>query len=176
MSSPECPTDPASDVVNVFIDALQGVFNPDGPCPPDGGGSTLVRFFAAPNEVLPAFGKGCKGPFLWVRVANRYRSRQGSFPTAYVGDLPCGSAETMRVLAVEVGVARCTNIAGSPKWEVLAREAEVALDDSWRIEQALCRVAKHFRGLKRAVATDTIAPVGVEDTYMAWTGMAYVAF
>lgn len=176
------PHDPAADIVNAYIAAMRKAFNPnDQVQPPLGGGSTTVRFFAG-DGALPAWdphargGPGCADPFLWVRVDRRYRARAKDFPAAFVGVGNCVSADVKRALAVEVGVARCTDMDANPNWSKLADEAEISLDDSWRIELALCMAAQALTAPDRAVATDTIAPQGPEGGLIAWTGMAYVQF
>lgn len=178
------PHDPASDIVNAFITAMKAAFNPDDTVQaPLGGGSTDVRFFASdgalPTSVVDPEGGlaiGCKAPFLWVRVDRRFRSRQSEFPAVYVGDKDCKAADVVRGVAVEVGVARCSDMSAKPKWSVLEREAEISLDDSWRIELALCMAATILSKADHAVATDTIAPLGPDGGLIAWTGMAYVSF
>lgn len=179
------PHDPASDVVNAFVVAMKAAFNPaDSVQPPLGGGSTDVRFFAS-DGALPTsvwdpdnggLAAGCRDPLLWVRVDRRYRAKARDFPAAFVGDKDCKDADVVRALAVEVGIARCSDMSAKPKWSALEREAEVSLDDSWRIETALCLAATALRKAKHAVATDTIAPLGPEGGLIAWTGMAYVSF
>lgn len=94
----------------------------------------------------------------------------------YVGDKDCKAADVVRGVAVEVGVARCSDMSAKPKWSVLEREAEISLDDSWRIETALCIAATALKADDHAVATDTIAPLGPEGGLIAWTGMAYASF
>ncbi|OHU29022.1 hypothetical protein [Mycobacteroides chelonae] len=178
------PHDPASEVVNAFVRAMRAAFNPnDSVQPPLGGGSTDVRFFAGDGPLPlsvwdPERGptSGCRAPLLWVRVDRRYRSRPKEFPAAYVGERGCKADDVVRTLAVEVGVARCSDMSEKLKWSVLETEAEVSLDDSWRIETALCLAATALQKDKHAVATDTIAPQGPEGGLIAWTGMAYVSF
>lgn len=174
--APQCH-DPASDVIDVFLTAMRDAFNPDSECPPAAGGSTVVRMFAG-DGALPAWspGDGCEGPFLWVRAANRYRSRLSEFPTAYVGDRGCRDADVTRVLAVEVGVGRCTSMELETDWDALAAEAEVSLEDSWRIERVLCTAGGRLRKAGHAVATDTVAPYGPAGGIVAWTGLAYAQF
>lgn len=173
------PTDPVSDVVDAFLRAMKAAFNPaDSIAPPLGGGSTDVRFFAGdgalPGSLIPSgSGRKCP-PLLWVRVDRRYRYQAGRFPAAYVGDAPC--KDSLRAVAIEVGIGRCSTMEASPTWSQLEREAEIALDDSWRIELALCAAEAELRGPKRVFATDTVAPVGPEGGITAWTGMAYVQF
>lgn len=179
------PHDPASDLVDEFTKAMKAAFNPnDAVQPPDGGGSTDVRFFASdgalPTSVWDPEGgltTGCKsGPLLWVRVDRRYRVKLGQFPSAYVGEKSCVDEDVRRAIAVEVGVARCADMSATPKWSVLEREAEVSLDDSWRVELALCMASTALTANGHPVATDVIAPLGPEGGLIAWTGMAYVQF
>lgn len=173
MTAPNC-VDPATEVVAVAMGALREAFDPAGPCPPDGKGSTTVRFFASDGG-LPFWDSTCKEPFLWVRVQQRYRSTVGNFPSAFVADGSCGSS-SIRVLALELGVARCSSHEANPTWAKLEKEAEISLDDSWRIEKALCGIVSRLRSKSRAVGTDSIAPTGPEGGVMAWTGVAYVQF
>lgn len=174
MSDQDAPcADAASDIINVFIRALAEAFDPDSDCPPDGGGSNTVRFFAGEGAPLAAWnshatGDGCEHPFLWVRAIRRYRSKV--FPTPTVEHNPC---RLPRVIAVEIGVARCAVVELEPDWDDYAREAEISLDDSYRIELALCRAATLLGRAGVMVATDTIAAFGPEGGVVAWTGIAY---
>lgn len=168
--------DPASEVVNKFVLALQVAFDPESECPPDGGGTTVVRFFAGDGAPLAAWdahsqGGECKTPFLWVRVKSRFRSLH--FPAPTVDVYPCALP---RVLAVEIGVGRCAVVGAEPSWEDYATEAEVSLDDSWRIEKALCMAASALRATDHAVSVDTVTPYGPEGGVIAWTAAAYVEF
>jgi hypothetical protein len=170
--------DPAIEIVNTVIVAMRQVFDPASDCPPDGGGSTDVRFFAGddarPAMLTPVTGaKNCKGPLLWVRAMHRHRSTVESFPEPFRGNVSC-TVKPFNVLAVEIGVARCTNTDAVPKWETLETEADVSLDDSWRIERALCLVTGRLGSKTRAVATDSVAPFGPDGGTVAWTGQAYV--
>ncbi|MGV0738236.1 hypothetical protein ABQF35_14250 [Mycobacterium syngnathidarum] len=173
MTTPNC-IDPATEAVAVAMGALREAFDPAGPCPPDGKGSNTVRFFASDGG-LPFWDGMCKEPFLWVRVQQRYRSTAADFPSAVVGNSVCGQG-SIRVLALELGVARCSSHEASPTWTKLEKEAEISLDDSWRIEKALCRIVGRLRSKSRAVGTDSIAPTGPEGGVMAWTGVVYVQF
>lgn len=175
MTAPNCH-DPASDAIDVFIMAMKMAFKPDDEnCPPLGGGSSTVYFLAGDGG-LPPWNPNCDEPFLWVRAANRYRARAGDFPAAYVGDNNCKTADVKRVLAIEVGVMRCTGLNDEPNWDRLTNEANISLDDSWRIERALCSAAMGWWRKDRPVATDTVAPYGPDGGVTAWTGMAYVQF
>lgn len=172
----EICTDPASEVVNAYITALREAFDPQSPCPPDPAALAVVRFFGGDGIPMAAWdahtsGTGCDAPFLWVRVLRRYRSRE--FPDQAVG---IDSCNLPRVLALEIGVGRCSVVDLQPSWEDYAREAEVSLDDSWRIELALCRGAALVRGLGHVAGTGEVAPYGPDGGVVAWTGEAYAQF
>lgn len=177
-----CRPDPAAEVVDAFVAAMLDVFRPDQPCPPDGGGSTDVRFFAGDaNSVWPYIphseGAGCDGPLLWVRAMHRFRSMGSQFPAAYLNDAKCGAQGVLPVLAVEIGVGRCASTDADPSWDALATAAEISLDDSWRIETALCAGAARLRTTAgRLVAVDSVNPYGPEGGIVAWTGVAYAQF
>ena len=167
-------TDPASEVIDVFTAAIREAFAPDSECPPLGGGATEVRFFAGDGAPLAAWdahaaGTGCDTPFLWVRAMRRYYTE--TFPTPTIATWPCNLPE---VVAIEVGVGRCAVVDAEPSWDDYAREAEVSLDDSWRIKLTMDRAACKLRDRNHFVGTDTIAPYGPEGGVIAWTGVAYV--
>lgn len=173
-------TDGAECALNHVITALKQAFDPTSVQPPLGGGSVNVRMFAGEAAPLSAvdlhFGDpGCacgESPFLWVRLVRRYRSKV--FPQPFVGDDPCGLP---RVVPIEVGVARCAvTFDDTCTWEDYATEAEVSLDDSWRIELALCRAESLLKssGCSDAVALDAVIPYGPEGGVIAWYGTLYV--
>lgn len=168
-------TDPASAIINAHIAAMKMVFDPASVCPPDGGGSTTVRFFAGEGIPMEAWdahnGDGCDNPFLWVRLLRRYRTREFPSPA-----LSADACNLPRALAIEIGVGRCAVVESEPDWDDYAREAEIALDDSWRIEKALCAAAGLLRAESYVVAIDTVAPYGPEGGVLAWTGASYVQF
>src|SRR5215471_438222 len=166
-------------IVNQVICAMREVFDPGSAQPPLGGGTTTVRAFAGDATPLSAVDlhisdSGCNSPFLWVRLARRYRSQ--TFPTPYLGPDGCRS---QNVVAVECGVARCAAIStdGGPDWQALAEEAEIGLDDSGRIELALCRAAALMssKGCSDVQAVDAVVPYGPEGGVVAWTGNLYAA-
>lgn len=170
-------TDGAECIVNAAIAALKAAFSPTSSQPPLGGGTDVVRFFAGeatPTSYVDMHISECAcggDPFIWVRLLRRYRSQ--TFPQPYVGNDPCGSPV---VVALEVGVARCAVMSAEGcSWEELAQEAEVSMDDSWRIELALCTAANRMRNTEcsDAVAIDVIAPYGPEGGIIAWTGTLY---
>lgn len=175
------PHDSASDIINAFIASMKAAFNPaDSIQPPIGGGSENVRFFAGDGPALAAFeahtngGKKCREPFLWVRAARRYHYQPGKFPAPIV-DVADNCISSPRALAVEVGVGRCSvAVKPSPKLDEYAAEAEVSLDDSWRVDLAMCMAADSLRSPKRQVGIDTVNPYGPEGGVIAWVGTAYV--
>lgn len=167
-------------ILNQAICAMREAFDPASSYPPLGGGSTTVRAFAGDATPLAAVDMhiadaGCgNDPFLWVRLVRRYRSQ--TFPTPYVGPEGCRS---QRVAAVEVGVARCAVIetGEGTDWKALAEEAEISLDDSGRIELALCRASALMQSAKCSdmQAVDGIVPFGPDGGVIAWTGTLYAA-
>ena len=176
MTQPDPCHDTASDIIDTFTVALRKAFNPNDPvCPPLGGGSTTIYFLAGDGG-LPPWNPTCDEPFLWVRAANRYRTRTTEFPAAYIGDKNCTNPDLTPVLAIEIGIMRCTTLLDEPDWNRLTNEANISLDDSWRIEKALCVAATTWRRKDRLVATDTVTPFGPDGGVTAWTGMAYAQF
>lgn len=168
--------DPASEIVSIYMAALGEAFAPNSDCPPLGGGSTTVRFFGGDAIPMAAWdahsqAEDCATPFLWVRVLRRFRTKQ--FPTPASSIESCGLP---RVIALEVGVGRCAVIDMEPDWQAYANEAEVSLDDSWRIELALCRAASKTVTLGYPAGIGEVAPYGPEGGVVAWTGDAYVQF
>lgn len=174
-------SDSSSCVINHLIAAMKEAFDPNSSNPPDGGGSEVVRLFAGEAIPLAAWNahaaesrnnRGeCGDPFLWVRLTRRFRTQ--TFPAQFVGPAPCGLPV---VLALEVGVGRCAIVDLEPTWDDYANEAEISIDDSWRIELALCRALS--KALEDECATNTaveaIVPYGPEGGVIAWMGTAYV--
>ena len=169
--------DGADCILNSVIRALKEAFSPTSASPPIGGGTERVRVFAGEAPPLSAVDMhlddcGCgNDPFVWVRLMRRYRSQ--TFPQAYVGDNGCAAP---RVVAIEIGVARCAAVfQESCDWTAYESEAEVSLDDSARIELALCRAASLMkRGeCSDAVALDAVVPYGPEGGIIAWIGTLY---
>lgn len=166
-------------ILNAVICAMREAFDPNSSYPPLGGGSTAVRVFAGDAAPMSAVDLhinecGCNAdPFLWVRLTRRYRSKV--FPSPYVGADGC---TTQIAIAVEVGVGRCAVMsAEGGEWKELAEEAEISLDDSGRIELALCRAQTlmQAKGCSDMQAVDTIAPFGPEGGVIGWTGTIYAA-
>ena len=165
--------DPAIAVIGGFINALKNAFTPEQPTPPDGGGTKDVRFFASEGPPLEAWNAyaedtDCAGPFIWVRVVRRYRSQR--FPEPIINVNPC---QIDTVIALEIGVARCAAIDLNTSWDDYARQADVSLDDSWRIEQALCEATNALKQ-DHQIGVDTIVPFGPEGGILGWSAQAYI--
>jgi hypothetical protein len=168
--------DQASNVVNTVIAALLRAFNPnDAVMAPLGGGSETVHFVAGDVVALELWDAhtnqtDCDEPFLWVRMTRRYRFTH--FPTAETGEVNC----TMpRAVSLEVGVGRCSQLSPEVDWSVMQTESEVSLDDSFRIELALCEAVRTLqKGQDRLVAIGEITPFGPEGGVVAWSATLHV--
>lgn len=174
MSEISC-TDWVSDAVTTVIGAVKEGFDPDSECPPVGGGSATVRFFTWEGAPLAAWdahnsgGEGCDEPFLWVRLVSR--SRTVAFPQEEISSGPC---KGQKMAPLEIGVGRCSALEGEVDWKQLAAEAEISLDDSWRLEQIMCRASRLLAEAGHAAGIDTIVPYGPEGGVTAWMGVLYV--
>jgi len=169
MSSP-APTDPAIEAVSIVMGTLADAFDPNGPWPPVQG-STDVHFFAGEGPATAAWDAhttqpGCDAPFLWVRVAQRYRTKR--IPAPVVDPANC---QLPRAITVEVGVARCAVVDVDATWDDYAAEAATSLDDSWRIEAALCAARGRLLTDSYLAATHPVSPYGPEGGLLAWSGM-----
>lgn len=175
MTDPDPCHDPGSDIVNVFVTAMREAFDPASNCPPLGGGSTDVRFFGGEALPLSAWSQiNCKQPFLWVRVAQRFRtSEMKRFTTPSIEANPIGLRS---VIAIEIGVGRCALTNAKPTWDQWAHEAEVSLDDSWRLDRAVCRAVGLLKPLQAIAGKDAILPYGPDGGVIAWTGQVYVQY
>lgn len=164
MTAPAC-VDPASEVITATMNALRAVYAADSVCPPLGGSTDKVAFIAA--DMAPLDEIHCSSPLLWVRLAGRHRSQV--FPDPSVAASPCGGLD---VIVLEVGVARCADL--DPSYSAKATEAEVALDDTWRLSRALCMVSGQLR-TDHQVGYDSIIPYGPEGGVIAWTALVYIS-
>jgi hypothetical protein len=151
--------------------------------PPLGGGTTTVwhlsgDVIAPPPWVIGEDGTcetcdGC-GPYLWMRLAQRWRQGQSQNMTASAAVIPkCGQA---RGVTIEVGIARCHPLDGDP--EVYQNKGLVLLDDSWRLDLALCAALKEAERLDIAKETGvgTGSPEGPEGMVLTWAQSAYAQF
>ena len=168
--------DPANCVLNTVASAMRLVMAPTSEQPPLGGGTDRVLFFAGEALPIEAFNfyradSECAEPFVWVRLIRRYRSK--NFPAPYNGGDPC---PVPVVVPIEVGIARCAAVdMGDCDGACYESEAEISLDDSWRIERALCFAASKLRQTRCAlqVGLDDIVPYGPSGGVVAWTGVLY---
>lgn len=158
-------TDPASEVVTIVMNSLRSLYAPGLDCPPLGGTTTKVSFFA--GEGAPIDEVICDSPLLWVRLASRHRSEV--FPDPSVTTFPCGALD---VITMELGVARCADMDPTPS--IQATEAEIALDDTWRLTKAMCLAAGQLKK-DHHVGTDTINPYGPEGGVVAWTTNMFIS-
>ena len=164
-SRAEC-TDPASYIIQIVREAMAMVFSPTSECPPLGGGSEKIWFFAA--DGAPINEVDCNNPFLWVRLASRFRTGQFPNPQAIVS--PCGSPEA---ISVECGVARCATTEEA-SLDQYADEAAISLDDSWRLNKIPCLVSGMLGG-ENNVAHETVTPYGPEGGVIAWTTTLFIS-
>jgi hypothetical protein len=175
MSAP-IPLDPVVSVVEAIAAALTEAFAADSSFPPAAGGTMIVHFFAGEGAPTASWNAhtdavGCDEPFVWVRVMRRYRTRR--LPGAAADPTSCSLP---RAVAVEVGVGRCAVMDEQPTWAQYDMEFDTSLEDSWRIELAVCRAAKQLEADTYTVATDEILPYGPEGGILAWTSIIYVQF
>lgn len=169
--------DPAEVAINALMQAMREAFGPSSEQPPLGGGSSDVKFFAGDAIPLAAWSAhsdgntDCSVPFLWVRLERRYRSKD--FPAPWVGPAPC---DVPVVYSLELGVGRCAVVDPEPSWKDYQDEAEISLDDSWRVQLAMCRAASLLRRTTATVLTaeDGVVPFGPEGGVIAWIGTMYV--
>ena len=178
------PIDPAIAILGGFVDAMKLAFNPDDAvAAPKGGGSKNVRLFAGegalPPSLIVSAGRGqCAEPLLWVRLALRYLSRDSQFPAVFEGATLCDDGDINPALAIEVGVGRCSTMDAEPEWDTLADEADISLDDSFRLTLAmnLARDRLTQQNHITAFATNTVVPYGPEGGTVSWTGMAHAQY
>lgn len=168
--------DDASHVINTFMAVMLEAFDPnDSVQPPLGGGSTTVRFLAGdmiPLELWDAQVMGdaaCAEPLLWVRMTRRFRFK--NFPASSNEAVACSLP---RAIGIEIGVGRCCALETTTDWTVIQTEAEVSLDDSWRIELALCRASSQMKAQDRLISIGDVTPTGPEGGVVAWSATAVV--
>lgn len=169
--------DPAQDVLVHLIRSLRTAFDPQAANPPVGGGTANVRFFAGDSIPLAAWdahaeGCGCNEPFLWVRLVQRYRTK--NFPEPFRGAARCN--ETSSALEIEVGAARCAIVKEEPEWCDWEKEAAVNLDDSRRVDAALCHAMACARDADDVglTAIGPVVPWGPNGGVIAVYGTVWV--
>lgn len=170
--------DPASDIITKTIAALRDMFDPGLECPPIGGGwetgdsAGAVMFVPGegpgwdPIATQSADG-GCDTPFLWVRLVTRFRTV--SFPEHTPMTPPCGGVQC---IVLELGVGRCVDMSPEADWATAATEAEIAVDDSWRLDRAMCLAAGRIKN--GIFAFDPVNPLGPEGGGLILSTALYV--
>ncbi|MGA6208058.1 hypothetical protein ACPESR_25225 [Nocardia testacea] len=168
--------DPAIVVIGLMAAGLRRAFTEDQTTPPMGGGAQTVRFLAGdalPGAVWNAHRTGCdcEKPMIYLRVVRRFRTSQ--LPEER-RDQKSGCDEP-RALTVEAGIMRCAITDAEPEWDDLEQEAFVALDDSFRLDQALVWA---MADIEEKVALSTMLaagePYGPEGGIIAWTQWAHI--
>lgn len=166
--------DTASDVIDQVRRSMMLAWDGDTDVPPTGQPVAqvyLVAGDAVPLAMWNAHNDGdCVNPFAWVRLARRYRSRQ--FPSQTL-DSSCTAPV---VVELEAGVARCAVTGVDPDMSEYETEAEISLDDSWRMSLALCHAAGVVtsKDIATQTAIDNIIPYGPEGGVIAWVGQLLV--
>jgi hypothetical protein len=101
----------------------------------------------------------------------RYRTR--TLPDPVTSTESCSLP---RAIDLEVGAMRCAVVEQSPTFDEYEAEAVLSLEDSWRIETALCAASRRLRGDGFIVATAEIDPYGPEGGIIGWSGVIHVQF
>lgn len=173
-------SDGAECIINAALCAMREVFGKEAEVPPLGGGADAVRFFACEAPPLSAVDLhvedcGCAQPFAWVRFTRRYPIGLGRFQISNLVSNPCGE---QTAVGLELGIARCAALGADgnpPSWKELATEAEISLDDSWRIQLAQCRASAIMRksGCSDMQSMDEVIPFGPDGGVLGWTANLY---
>ena len=169
--------DQAIVALGLVAEQMRCVFSEAQTTPPLGGGTEHVRFFA--GEGMPAVAWaghlsscGCEGPLLWMRVVRRFRTSE--LPDERPGTRDTGCPEPMAI-TIETGVMRCAVMDAEPTWEQWDHEAQVQLDDSFRLDRALVRAADK---IEQTVAYSTLVaagePYGPEGGVIAWSQWLHI--
>jgi hypothetical protein len=160
VTNPVC-VDPAEEFITVTMTAMRTLFDPSKTCPPEGGGTTVVHFVGGEGpfwDPLVGDGDQCDEPFLWVRLAGRYRTT--AFPEADLVVNPCGGTI---VVQLEVGVGRCAqwSLEATTDWTESDKYAEIVRDDSWRLDRVMCGLYGEIKN-KAQLAVEPIMSQGPE--------------
>lgn len=157
---------------------MRWAFDPGSARPPLGDGSPHVRFVGGdgiPSAMFTAHRADCEcsNPLLWVRVVRRYRT--AVLPAEQRGDQNGGCPDP-RAITVEAGVMRCAITEPEPSWEDWEHEAMVQLDDSHRVDRALCRAMQCIErdNIGHSTLLEAGEPWGPHGGVVAWTQWAHV--
>lgn len=156
---------------------LAEFFSPDAAVPPVGGGTETVWLLAGDSVAPPPWVgvvQDCTadcGVYLWVRLVTRWRTGQSQNMTA--SSAVIAKCNQRRGITVEAGVARCHPLDGCV--EDLERLALVELDDSWRIDDALCAglADAEAAGFATDTGLGTGDPFGPDGLVYGWTQRGY---
>lgn len=110
---------------------------------------------------------------VWVSILRRYRTVD--FPSeAYEID----NCRVGKAITIVVGIARCTSMmddyGNPPDPDQVAHEAVVGIDDSSRLDAALCRAGRVLEddGRANGFALDAAEPMGPSGGIVAWVQQA----
>lgn len=168
--------DHAATVIGLAVAQLRRFFTPEQQVPPLGGGTDTVNIVAGEVASPPPWvgvrdddDTSCDdcGPYLWVRLVRRWRTEE--FPT----EATAGGCGLQPAITIEAGIARCHPFDPSPA--DLEEIAMVQLDDSWRIDRALCAAMREAES-KGVVANTGLGagePFGPEGLVIAWLQTAH---
>ncbi|WP_280188857.1 MULTISPECIES: hypothetical protein [Nocardia] len=170
--------DKAVTVIGLVVEQLRAAFAPDATRPPLGGGTDTVHILAGDLVVPPPWLAGDQdacvdcGPYLWVRLARRWRTGDARSGGAFRDPLAGGCGQK-RAITIEVGIARCHPVEGTP--QELEEHAAWQWDDSWRIDNALCRAMN--KADEAQVITDSAIgpgePSGPQGLAVIWLQTAH---
>lgn len=158
-------------IVGLVADQLKLYFDPELSVPPLGGGTDTVHILAG-DTVSPPWlegDDGCDGcgPYLWVRLVKRWRTED--FPSIS----QISMCTTAQAVTVEAGIARCYPY--DPDEDDQTTAAMVQLDDSYRLDAALCAAmrAAEDKGIAVNTALGAGDPYGPNGLLIAWTQQAH---
>lgn len=172
MTAPVHCGDPAFDIVTKVIAVTRGMFDPAMACPPVGGGTTRVNFVSGEGPAWdPLVGRvgeaddaACQNPFVWVRLVTRYFSTAFPDPETVIN---CGGIETINL---EIGVGRCVDISPVADYDIIAKEAEWGLDDSFRLNRIPCVLrGPDWLGSDVLIGHEPAMPYGPDGGGIIWS-------
>lgn len=168
--------DKAVGVIGAVEASLGRWFGPDSEFPPIGGAIEQVHVLAGDQVAPPPWvgiSEDCSNcsAYLWVRLVARWRTGQSANqpPSAAV----IAKCNQSRGITIEAGVARCHPLEGTR--DELEQHALIQLDDSWRIDNALCAGMKAAEkaGFATNTGIGTGEPWGPEALLLIWTQKAF---
>lgn len=171
--------DKAVGVIGCVAERLRQFFGPDTEFPPIGGAIHQVHVLAGDQVAPPPWvgtTEDCTdctdcSAYLWVRLVSRWRTGQSQNMTASAAVI--GKCNQARGITVEAGVARCHPLEGTR--DELEQHALIQMDDSWRMDNALCAgmADAEAAGFASDTGLGTGEPYGPEGLLIIWTQRAY---